>query len=218
MRAVGLVKCHIAVSLDGYAAGPNQRLEVPLGDGGEGLHEWAFAARSWQEQHGRSGGEENSDSEVVEEMTADLGAVVMGRGMFGGGPGPWAEDPPWTGWWGDDPPFHVPVFVLTHHPRERLEMEGGTSFIFVTDGVESAIAQAKEAAGDKHVNVGGGANTIQQVLKAGLLDQLMINLVPRLLGGGERLLDGLGPGDANLELAGVVDSPTVTHLTYRVLR
>jgi dihydrofolate reductase len=215
---MGLVKCHIAVSLDGYAAGPNQRLEEPLGDGGEDLHKWAFAAMSWQEQHGRSGGEDNADSKVIAAATRDVGAVVMGRGMFGGGPGPWADDPPWTGWWGEDPPFHVPVFVLTHHPREVLVLEGGNSFTFVTEGIESAIAQAKEAAGSSHVNIGGGAATIQQALKAGLLDELQVNQVPVVLGGGSRLLDGVGPGDATFELAGVVDSPTVTHLTYRVVR
>lgn len=215
---MGIVKCRIAISLDGYAAGPNQRLDEPLGDGGEGLHEWVFTTKAWLEEHGRDGGEDNDDSKVIAEATTGIGAVVMGRQMFGGGPGDWATDPPWRGWWGEDPPYHAPVFVLTHYPRDPLPMEGGTTFNFVTDGIESAIAQAKEAAGDAHVSVAGGPDTVQQALKAGLLDEVLVHQVPVLLGGGTRLFDRLGPDDASFELAGVVDSPKVTHLTYRVVR
>ena len=167
---MGIVKCHISISLDGYTAGPNQSKENPLGEGGEELHEWVINLDTWRREHGREGGVTNASSAVVEETTANVGAGVMGRNMFGGGPGPWSEDPPWQGWWGDDPPFHVPVFVVTHHEREPLEMEGGTTFHFVTDGIESAVARAREAAGDRDVSVHGGADTIQQTLRAGHLD------------------------------------------------
>jgi dihydrofolate reductase len=214
------VKCQISVSLDGFVAGPNQSQKDPLGVGGEQLHEWVFELAAWREPHGREGGEgdENPSNAVVEAATADVGAVLMGRNMFGGGPGPWPEDPVWEGWWGDDPPFHTPVFVLTHHEREPLQMQGGTTFNFVTDGIESAVAQAKQAAAGKDVSVGGGAEAIQQCLAAGLLDELLLNQVPLLLGGGARLFDNLAAGAAQFELAGVVDGPKATHLTYRVTR
>ena len=133
---MGIVRCQISISLDGYAAGPDQSHENPLGEGGEGLHQWALELDSWRREHGREGGVTNASSAVVEETIANVGAGVMGRNMFGGGPGPWRENPPWEGWWGEDPPFHVPVFVLTHHEREPLEMKGGTTFHIVTDGVE----------------------------------------------------------------------------------
>ena len=207
------VTCQISVSLDGYVAGPNQRFEEPLGEGGERLHEWAVTTQSWREQHGRSGGERNADAEVVEEVVANVGAYIMGRKMYGGGPGPW--DQSWRGWWGDDPPFHVPVFVLTHHPREPLGMEGGTTFHFVTDGIESALEQARAAAGERDVTIAGGAQAIQQYLAAGLLDELYLHIVPVILRGGERLLDAVG--DPQLEPVKVVESPAVTHVKYRVL-
>jgi dihydrofolate reductase len=208
------VTCHISVSLDGYVAGPNQRVDEPLGDGGERLHEWAFATDSWREQHGRSGGERNADAEVIEEAVANVGALIMGRKMFGGGPGPWDES--WRGWWGDEPPFHVPVFVLTHHPREPLGMQGGTTFHFVTDGIEAALEQARAAAGDKDVTIAGGAQAVQQYIAAGLLDELYLHIVPVILGGGERLLENVG--DPKIEPLGVVESPAVTHVKYRFVR
>jgi dihydrofolate reductase len=204
----------ISISLDGFVAGPNQRPEEPLGDGGEGLHEWVIATQSWREQHGKEGGERNADSDVVEEAVRNMGAVIMGRKMFGGGDGPWDES--WTGWWGDDPPFHVPVFVLTHHPREPVPMQGGTTFHFVTDGIESALERARAAAGDKDVQIAGGAKAIQQYLAAGLLDELYLHIVPVVLGGGERLLEDVG--NPTLEPIEVVASPAVTHVRYRVAR
>jgi dihydrofolate reductase len=203
---------HISISLDGYVAGPNQSLENPIGEGGMRLHQWAFATDRWRRNQGLSGGERNLDAEVIDEVSDDIGAYVMGRHMFGGGDGPW--DPAWTGWWGEDPPFHAPVFVLTHHPREPLELKGGSVFTFVTDGVESALDQARAAAGDKRVLVPGGARAIQQVLATGQLDELYLHIVPVVLGGGERLLENVG--DPALEPVGVVASPGVTHVKYRV--
>jgi dihydrofolate reductase len=219
---MGKVAVDITMSLDGFIAGPNQSREEPLGDGGENLHDWLFGLKSFRERHGESGGESNIDSEVLEEAFDAGGAIVMGKRMFGGGEGPWGSDPsfddPWEGWWGDDPPFHMPVFVLTHHPRERLTKEGGTTFTFVTDGIAAALEQAQAAAGDKDVSVAGGANVIQQYLKAGLLDELQIHVVPLLLGSGARLFDNLGTELPELEGTRVIESPTVTHLKYRVVK
>ena len=212
---MSLVTCHISVSLDGFAAGPDQTPENPLGVGGERLHEWAFANDAWRAHHGSEGGERSPDSEVIEEVTEGVGAYVMGRKMFAGpGPGPW--DAGWRGWWGEDPPFHAPVFVLTHHPREPLEMDGGTRFVFVADGVESALAQAREAAGGGSVMVAGGAATVQQFLAAGLLDELYLHIAPVILGGGERLLENVG--EPALEPVKVVASPAATHVKHRVVR
>ncbi len=207
----------ISVSLDGFVAGPNPSLDDPLGQGGEQLHEWAFAAQAWQEAHGESGGEESADSEIVQKNIARAGATVMGRRMFSGGEGPWGEDPNADAWWGDDPPFHHPVLVLTHHEREPLEMQGGTTFTFVTDGVESALAQARHAAGGKDVHIAGGAEAAQQFLRAGLLDEIQLHVAPVLLGGGTRLFDGPSGGTPRLEQTRVISSPAVTHLSYRVL-
>jgi dihydrofolate reductase len=205
-----------AVSLDGYAAGPDQSVENPLGVGGEDLHEWIVDLEAWRRPHGLEGGEVNASTPVVEELQSNVGATVMGRNMFGGGPGPWREDPPWNGWWGDNPPFHTPVFVLTHHPREPLEMEGGTTFIFVTDGIESALEQAKQAAAGLDVVIGGGANVIQQYLAAGLVDEFELHVVPILLGGGERLLDNVG--SPKLQQVRVIEAPGVTHIKFRVVK
>lgn len=207
------VTCQMSVSLDGFVAGPNQSLDNPLGEGGMRLHDWVFETASWRRQHGLDGGERTPDSEVVDEVSANVGAYIMGRKMFGGGAGPWDET--WTGWWGDDPPYHVPVFVLTHHEREPLPMLGGTTFHFVTDGIESALAQARTAADGKDVAVAGGAQTVQQYLAAGLLDELYLHIAPVVLGAGERLLDNVG--DPTLEPIKVVASPTVTHVKYRVV-
>jgi dihydrofolate reductase len=208
------VTCQISISLDGFVAGPNQSMENPIGEGGMRLHEWVFETDSWREQHGLEGGERNLDAEVVDDVLQGVGAYIMGRKMFGGGDGPWDET--WTGWWGEDPPFHLPVFVLTHHAREPLSMQGGTTFTFVTDGIESALEQARGAAGDQDVAIAGGASTVQQYLAAGLLDELYLHIVPILLGAGERLLQGVG--DPTLEPVKVIGSPAVTHVKYRVVR
>jgi dihydrofolate reductase len=208
------VTCQISMSLDGFVAGPNQSVENPLGEGGMRLHQWAFATDAWREQHGGRGGERNADAEVIEEVFQGVGAYIMGRNMFGGGPGPWDES--WKGWWGDDPPYHVPVFVLTHHPREPLAMQGGTTFTFVTDGIEPALQQARAAAGDGDVAIAGGAKAVQQYLAAGLLDEIYIHIAPVILGAGERLLENVG--DPELEPVKVVESPAVTHVKYRVAR
>jgi dihydrofolate reductase len=208
------LRLDITMSLDGFVAGPNASLEDPLGEGGMRLHEWASAAASWRQQHGLSGGEANVDSDVIQESLDALGAVVMGRRMFSGGEGSWADDPNANGWWGDDAPYEVPVFVLTHHTREALFLRGG-SFTFVTGGIEAALAQAREVAGNKDVLVAGGATLAQQYLAAGLLDELQIHVVPLFLGDGVRLFDQIDPA-VDLELNRVIESPTVTHLRYRV--
>jgi dihydrofolate reductase len=208
------VTCHIAISLDGFVAGPNQSFDNPLGEGGMRLHQWAFATDSWRKQQGLDGGERNPDSEVLDDVVRGVGAYIMGRKMFGGGHGPWDET--WTGWWGEDPPYHTPVFVLTHHSREPLAMQGGTTFNFVTDGIESALEQARAAAGDKVVSIAGGASTVQQYLAAGILDELYLHIVPVILGAGERLLEDIG--DPTLQPVSVTPSPTVTHVKYRVVR
>ncbi len=209
------LRFQISMSLDGFIAGRNQSEENPLGEGGMQLHQWVFALAAWRGPHGLAGGEVNASTEVVEEALENVGATVMGRNMFGGR-GPWGDDP-WEGWWGDDPPFHTPVFILTHHAREPVAKRGGTTFNFVTDGIESALEQARAAAAGKDVALGGGANVAQQYLKAGLIDQLQIHLVPVLLGGGERLFDTITDGEVGLECTRVVEAPGVTHLTYRVL-
>lgn len=208
---VAKVKCQISVSADGFVAGPNQGEEHPLGEGGEALHDWVVKLAAWRESHGREGGEVNASSEIFEAATADTGAVIMGRNMFGPVRGPWAE-PLWNGWWGDEPPFRVPVFVLTHYEREPLTL-GETTFHFVTEGIERAVELAREAAGDGHVSVGGGGETIQETIRAGLLDELLVNQVPVILGGGVRLFDGIPPS-VKLEQTKVVDAPGVAHLFY----
>ena len=203
----------ISMSLDGYVAGPNQRPDEPLGDGGEQLHEWAFGTASWLESHGREGGETGPDDEFVREARTRFGSEIMGRGKFGGGPGPWDES--WQGWWGGEPPFGFPVFVLTHHPREPLTL-GATTFTFVTDGIESALEQARSAAGGKDVHIGGGADACNQYIAAGLADELILHVAPVMLGGGARLFADTGAG--SLECTEVVHSPLVTHLRYRFKR
>jgi dihydrofolate reductase len=212
---MGKVFVDISMSLDGFIAGPSPTLEEPLGQGGEQLHEWGLLKlAAWRKPHGLAGGETGPDNDVMRESMSNTGAVIMGRRMFNGGDGPWEDDPNPNGWWGETPPFHVPVFILTEHPREKVEKKGGTSFTFVTDGIESAFSQAKAAAGDKDILVAGGANAIQQFVRAGLVEELQIHMVPILLGGGTRLLENLG--DGKLEKIRVIDSPLVTHLRFRV--
>ena len=208
------VRVHISMSLDGYVAGPNQSEENPLGEGGERLHEWVTRLKAWRELHGMEGGEDNVSSAIVQEEKDNVGAEIMGRGMFGPPEGgPWVET--WRGWWGEDPPFHKPVFVVTHHEREPLTLSD-TTFTFVTDGIESALGQAREAAGDKDVFIGGGASIINQYLTAGLVDEIELHVVPQVLGSGARLLEGVGPA-IKLGQVRALEAPGVTHLKYRVV-
>jgi dihydrofolate reductase len=213
---MSIVKCHQSISLDGYSAGPNQSLENPLGEGGESLHEWMFETAAWARMQGLPARPESPDSKIVDDLASNsnVGAYVMGRHMFGGGEGPWDET--WKGWWGDNPPYHRPVFVLTKHPRKPLPMEGGTTFHFVTDGAESALRQAREAAGDMDVQIAGGAGTVQQFLRAGQLDELYLHITPIVLGAGTRLLEDVG--SPKMRPVEVVASTNVTHIRYRIER
>jgi dihydrofolate reductase len=208
------LRLEISMSLDGFIAGPNPTEKDPLGEGGMQLHEWAFELAAWRAPHGREGGEVNASTAVMEESLLNVGATVMGRKMFGGGPGPWGENP-WEGWWGEDPPFHTPVFVLTHHPREPLEKQGGNVFFFVTDGIEGALQQAKKAAGGKDVTLGGGADVAQQYLTAGLVDELQLHVVSVLLGEGTRLFENIPPAGVRFEPIRALQAPGVVHLKYR---
>jgi dihydrofolate reductase len=211
------LRLSVTMSLDGFVAGPDQSEENPLGIGGELLHQWLLPLKAFRETHGEEGGEVNASTPIAEGILANTGATIMGRNMFGGGPGPWGEKP-WSGYWGDDPPYHHPVFVLTHHAREPLEMQGGTTFQFVTDGIESALDQARAAAGDQDVSLGGGATVAQTYLAAGLLDEMVISVVPVMLGGGARLFDNLGDAKPKLEQVQTVEAPGVTHIRYAVAR
>jgi dihydrofolate reductase len=209
---MGIVTVDISVSLDGFIAGPGVGREEPLGWGGNDLHEWGLATRGWREPHGHEGGEAGPDSDLIERAFANVGAVIMGRRTFSADDGPWGDEP-WEGWWGDDPPFRVPVYVLTNYEREPL-VKNDTTFHFVTDGIDSALEQAKAAAGDKNVSIGGGADVIQQYLRADAIDELTIHLVPLFLGGGTRLFEDVPAGA--VKRIGVVDSPAVTHIRYRL--
>jgi dihydrofolate reductase len=206
------VRVHsFAVSLDGYVAGPAQSLENPLGVGGTHLHEWAFATRSFRRLHGMEGGGTGIDDQWVARGEEGIGATIMGRNMFGPVRGPWPDEA-WKGWWGEDPPFHHPVFVLTHHPRDPIPMAGGTTFHFVTDGIEAALERALETADGQDVRVGGGASTVRQYLRAGLIDELHLAIAPVLLGGGERLFEGVGTDlPERYACAELVGSGAVTH-------
>ena len=206
------LRFEISISLDGFTSGPGQSVEQPLGAGGERLHEWVFPLAAWRAPHGLEGGEVNESSAVLDRALANLGATIMGRHMFGGHPGPWDPVHPWNGWWGDEPPFHRPVFVVTHHPRPPLVL-GETTFTFVTDGIESALRQARAAAGGRDIALAGGAAIGRQYLNAGLVDEMLLHQVPILLGGGERLFDGVADL-GNLRLSGSVAAPGVTHLHF----
>src|ERR1039457_2590682 len=212
------LRFRISMSLDGFVAGPDQSVVNPLGIGGMRLHEWVFPLAVFRTMHGMEGGIVNENTAVVEESFANIGATIMGRNMFGGYPGPWnitgdAQNP-WNGWWGNNPPFHHPVFVLTHHARKPLALEGGTTFTFITGGIDTALEQAQHAAAGKDVALGGGAHAAQQYLAAGLVDEMLISLVPTLLGSGERLFDGIGDNMHGLELFQTVATPEVVHLKF----
>ena len=208
------LRFRISISLDGYVAGPDQSVDDPLGIGGMQLHEWVFPLAAWRAPHGMEGGEVNASSAVVEESLVNVGATIMGRHMFGGPPGPWSDTDPWNGWWGTMPPFHHPVFVLTHHARAPLALDGGTTFHFVTGGIEDALARARDAARGKDVALAGGAQAARQYLAAGLVDEMELNQVPVLLGAGERLFDGVGTDLHGLTLVRTVATPQVTHLKF----
>jgi len=208
------LRLNMTMSLDGYAAGPGQSLEHPLGEGGRALHQWAIATRSFRATHGMEGGETGLDDDVAGAWNAHIGATIMGRNMFGPVRGEWPDDA-WKGWWGDDPPYHGPVFVLTHHPREPLEMAGGTTFHFVTEGVEAALERALDAAGGRDVSLAGGAAAAQQALRLGLVDEMEIHVAPVILGGGSRLFDHLEGGPGGYECVELLSSPAVAHYRFR---
>lgn len=215
LQGMTSVIANTSVSLDGYVAGPDQSMDNPIGVRGDDLHQWMMETSAFSANEDEPAGERTADDDMVDDILDGMGAFVMGRNMFGPpSGGEWDES--WHGWWGDNPPYHGPVFVLTHYPREPLVMEGGTTFHFVTDGIESAVRQARAAAGERNVSVAGGAQVIQQCLKSGLLDVLTVHVAPVILGGGARLLDDVG--EPELEQVRVIGSPKVTHVTYRVKR
>jgi len=209
------VYADISVSLDGLVAGPSPSLEDPLGIGGMQLHEWAFRLAAWRRPHGMEGGEEGPESRWVEEIAESTGAYVMGRRMFSGGAGPWDGDPNANGWWGEEPPFHAPVFVVTSHAREPLQLTG-TTFTFVTEGVDAAVAQAREAANGRDVQVAGGGSAVRQAYELGLLDELQLHVAPVLLGAGAPLFVDATP--SSLDLVETIATPQATHVRYRVTR
>jgi dihydrofolate reductase len=209
------LRLSITMSLDGYVAGPDQSEENPLGVGGMELHQWFFPLKAFREMHGEEGGEVNASSGVVDQRRANIGATIMGRNMFGPVRGAWPDDS-WRGWWGENPPYHHPVFVLTHHPRPPLEMEGGTTFYFVSDGIESALAQAEEKARGQDVWLAGGASVVNQYLAAHLVNEIDISIAPVILGAGVRLFDGVERGALKLKQIRSVDAPDVTHIKYEV--
>ncbi len=206
---------NFAVSIDGYSAGPNQSLQNPLGVNGFDLMQWFIHTREWKQNHeGKEGGETGIDNKMAEQGFVGIGAWILGRNMFGPVRGPWPDDN-WKGWWGDEPPYHTPVFVLTHHPRAPLKMAGGTEFHFVTDGIHSALAQAKDAAGGLDVRLGGGATTVRQYLQAGLIDELHLAMSPVLIGSGEHLLNGIDMRALGYECTDIVAGERATHIMLR---
>jgi dihydrofolate reductase len=205
------VRVHnFSISLDGYGAGPDQSLDHPLGLGGQRLHEWAFATRTYRQMFDMDDGDAGLDDSFAGQGDVGIGATIMGRNMFGPVRGSWGSED-WLGWWGDDPPFHHPVFVLTHQPRASITMEGGTTFHFVTDGLHAALERALEAADGRDVRIGGGVATIQQYLRAGLIDELHLAIVPILLGSGERLFDHLNDALLGYRCVEFASSPSVAH-------
>jgi dihydrofolate reductase len=207
----------LSISLDGFVAGPDATLEQPLGAGGERLHEWVVRLAAWRAPHGQEGGETDASSAIFEESLQRTGAYLMGRRMFSGGEGPWADDPNADGWWGDDPPFRGPVVILTSHPREPVEHANGTTFLFASDGIEAALEQAREAAGGKDVTIAGGADVAQQYLRAGLVDEVIVHVASVFLGSGTRLFDGI-PSALGLDCTEAIALPDVAHLRYEVRR
>ncbi len=199
------------ISLDGYGAGPDQSIDNPLGIGGEDMHDWIISTRSWRQMHGKEGGVEGVDNNYSMRGTENIGAWILGRNMFGPVRGPW-PDMNWKGWWGDNPPYHVPVYVLTNHARPPLEMEGGTTFYFITEGIHDALAKAREAANGKDIRIGGGASTIQQYLREGLIDELHIAISPVILGSGERLFDEVDLRKSGYECVRFEASEKATHI------
>jgi len=209
----------VSMSLDGFVAGDNQGPDNPLGVGGELLHAWMRELEVWRAQAGQTGGGSNASTKVLKEEGENIGAIVMGRNMFGGGPGPWSSEQPWRGWWGENPPFHRPVYVLTHYEREPLAMDGGTTFTFVTGGIHAALDLAREAAGGQDVALFGGGSTAGEYLAAGLVDEVSIHLVPVILGAGVRLFDNPDLASTlRLEQVSAMEAPGVAHLKYRVTR
>lgn len=202
------------ISLDGFGAGPDQGLQNPLGVRGAELMQWFFPTKVWRSKQGQEGGETGVDNRMAERGFANLGAWVLGRNMFGPVRGPWPDES-WKGWWGEEPPYHVPVYVLTHHPRPPLRMQGGTEFRFVTDGIHAALEQAKDAAGAGDVRIGGGAATVRQYLQAGLIDELHLALSPVFMGAGEPLWLGLDMRALGYECAEVIPGERATHLIVR---
>jgi dihydrofolate reductase len=208
---------NFGVSIDGYGAGPRQDLEHPLGVGGERLFEWFFATRTWCAMHGKDGGDAGVDDEFAKRGFENVGAWILGRNMFGPVRGRWPDEA-WNGWWGDEPPFHVPAFVLTHHRREPLVMQGGTTFYFVTDGIEAALARAREAAGRLDVRIGGGVATIREYLRAGLVDEMRLAVVPALLGAGEQLFAGIDLPELGYAVEATTAAKRATHVVVAKVR
>jgi dihydrofolate reductase len=200
-----------SISIDGYGAGPNQNLHNPLGVGGEAMHEWAFATRTFRRLHGNEGGSTGVDDDFAARGFDNIGAWILGRNMFGPIRGPWPDDA-WKGWWGDNPPYHTPVFVLTHHPRASITMSGGTIFHFVTDGIHAALERAADVAGGRDIRLGGGVATIRQYLRAGLIDEMHLAVSPVLLGSGEHLFTDIDAGNLGYRCTQHVPTPAVTHI------
>jgi len=207
------VEC-FSMSIDGFGAGPNQSLEAPLGVGGMSLHEWVFPTKTFQAMHGKEGGTTGIDNDFAARGFRNIGAWILGRNMFGPIRGPW-PDRNWKGWWGDNPPYHTSVFVLTHYPREPLSMDGGTTFYFVTDGIFSALERAKEAANGLDIRIGGGVDTVRQYLRTGLIDEMHIAMAPIFLGSGESLFSGIDMRALGYQCAEHTSTPSATHMIFK---
>jgi dihydrofolate reductase len=210
------VEC-FSMSIDGFGAGPNQSLEAPMGAGGMSLHEWVFPTKTFQAMQGKEGGTTGIDDDFAARGFSNIGAWILGRNMFGPIRGPWPDNH-WKGWWGDNPPYHTSVFVLTHHPREPLSMEGGTTFYFVTDGIFSALERAKEAANGRDIRIGGGVETVRQYLRGGLIDEMHIAMAPIFLGAGENLFSGIDMCSLGYQCVEHASSPKATHMVFKIKR